>query len=263
MNDTLKKTITLKLRIRSVFFAIGLVGSLIPFSLLGLLLFPFSMQHRYNIISQWSVFVLWWLKLTCKLDYEITGLENIPKGACIVLSKHQSSWETLVLQPHINPQTWVLKRELLWIPFIGWGLAMLKPIAINRSATKSAARQVLELGKIRLREGISLVVYPEGTRIPPGRKGVYKIGGALLAKSSRSPILPIAHNAGEFWPRGSFIKYPGTVKMVIGPIIETKGQSADALNQEAEAWIEGQMKEISGVPYTGEIFERKKKVKAA
>ena len=187
------------------------------------------------------LFLLWHL---CGLRYRIIGAENIPKTPSIVLSKHQSAWETLAFQEIFPPQVWVLKKELLRIPFFGWGLAMTSPIAIDRSAKKKALEQIVEQGKDRLKLGFWIVVFPEGTRIPPGQRGKYRIGGAWLATHTNVPVVPVAHNAGEFWGRNSFVKHPGTITVSIGQPIDPTGMEAGELNAHVEAWIEAEMLRI-------------------
>lgn len=187
------------------------------------------------------LFLLWHL---CGLRYRIVGAENIPKTPSIVLSKHQSAWETLAFQEIFPPQVWVLKKELLRIPFFGWGLAMTSPIAIDRSAKKKALEQIVEQGKDRLKQGFWIVVFPEGTRIPPGQRGKYRIGGAWLATHTNVPVVPVAHNAGEFWGRNSFVKHPGTITVSIGQPIDPTGMEAGELNAHVEAWIEAEMLRI-------------------
>ena len=187
------------------------------------------------------LFLLWHL---CGLRYRIIGAENIPKTPSIVLSKHQSAWETLAFQEIFPPQVWVLKKELLRIPFFGWGLAMTSPIAIDRSAKKKALEQIVEQGKDRLKQGFWIVVFPEGTRIPPGQRGKYRIGGAWLATHTNVPVVPVAHNAGEFWGRNSFVKHPGTITVSIGQPIDPTGMEAGELNAQVEAWIEAEMLRI-------------------
>ncbi len=160
------------------------------------------------------------LKHLCGLDYRVEGREHLPGGAAIILSKHQSAWETIAFQEIFPPQTWVLKRELMWIPLFGWALALLRPIAIDRSAGRKAIEQVIEQGRERLQSGIWVVVFPEGTRVAPGTRKRYGMGGAVLAAETGYPVVPVAHNAGSFWPRRGFLKRPGTVRVVIGPVID-------------------------------------------
>lgn len=231
--------------IRSAIFNIGMAVSAIIVAVLGIFLLPFSFSVRYRFISQWARFNLWWLALTCGLRYEVEGREHIPAGTAIIFCKHQSAWETLALQEIFPPQIWLLKRELLWLPFFGWGLALLEPIAINRSDGLRAMRQLVEQGIARLRAGRWVVIFPEGTRVAPGQRGTYHKGGALLAEKSGFPVVPVAHNAGEFWPRQGFLKKPGTIRVVIGPIIDTLGRKPAEINALAEAWIESQMQRIT------------------
>ena len=221
--------------------------SVLVFAPLSVMTFPFPFAIRYKFITQWARFNLWWLEKTCRLSYQVYGRENIPAGNAVILCKHQSAWETLALQRIFPPQIWLLKRELLWVPFFGWGLAMLEPIAIDRKAGKKAMRQLLEQGTERLHNGRWVVIFPEGTRTPPGKKGRYAPGGALLAENSGYPVVPVAHNAGKYWPGRGFIKRPGIIQMVIGPAIESKGKSAAEINTAAEAWIESKMREISDI----------------
>lgn len=218
-------------------FATVLIASI------GLLLFLMPFKIRYWWITRWSHFVIWWAKIICGIEYEIIGLENLPKQNAIVLSKHQSAWETVFFQTLLPPQTWVLKQELLWIPFFGWALTLLEPIAINRKR-KSAIKQLQEVGTKRLQQGRWVIIFPEGTRVPPGKKHRYSRSGAALSAASGYPIVPIAHNAGEYWPKNSFIKHPGKISVCIGPSLSPKKYTVDELHQHSEAWIENRMNEI-------------------
>jgi len=233
--------------LRSVLFALGMTVSAVIIALLAVFVLPFSFTQRYRLISQWARFNIWWLAKTCGLHYQVEGVENIPQGNGIVLCKHQSAWETLALQQIFPPQIWLLKRELLMIPFFGWGLAMLEPIAINRATGRQAIRQLKTQGQKRLDDGRWVIIYPEGSRIAPGKKGKYAPGGAMLAAHSGYPVVPVAHNAGEFWPKNGFLKQPGTIRVVIGPQIDSEGKSAGEINQLAENWIEQEMTKISAV----------------
>ena len=232
--------------IRSFMFSAGMLISMLFFSVAGVTLYllfvPFSIRYRF--ITQWSRFTLWWLNLTCGIDYEVEGEEQIPDQPAILFCKHQSTWETLALQQIFPPQVWVLKRELMWLPLFGWAMATLKPIAIDRNAGRKAVKKIIEVGTERLRSGLWVVIFPEGTRVPPGETKRFGIGGALLAAKSGYPVVPVAHNAGEFWPRRAFLKKPGTIKVVIGSPIESKGRSAAEINQLAQEWIEKTMARI-------------------
>lgn len=215
------------------------------FATVALLSFPLSRLTRYRIISQWAKLMLPILRVVCGISHEVKGIENLPKEPCIVMCKHQSAWETLALQKIFPPQVWVLKRELFWIPFFGWALALASPIGIKRSDGKAAVRQLLKQGKERLAQGFCVVIFPEGTRVPYGQRGKYKIGGALLAASSGVPVIPVAHNAGRLWGRNAFSKHPGVITMSIGKPIETTGLKADEINSRVEAWIENEIKNLA------------------
>lgn len=207
---------------------------------------PLSFEIRYKIADIWINLMMLMIKLCCGLSYQVEGLEHLPKqGAAIILSKHQSAWETIALRQFISPQTAVLKESLLRIPFGGWALATLKPIAIDRSAQKEALKMLLEQGTARLKEGLFVLIFPEGTRVAPGESKKFNAGGAMLAHKSGFPVIPLAHNAGEFWPRNSFLKYPGTITVKIGPMISVEGKSAKEINAESEQWIEQAMQEIA------------------
>jgi 1-acyl-sn-glycerol-3-phosphate acyltransferase len=230
--------------LRSLIFLLLQIIITPVFAMLALLSFPFSPLTRYRIISQWAKLMLPLLQLVCGIRHEVRGIENIPREPCIVMCKHQSAWETLALQKIFPPQVWVLKRELLQIPFFGWALALTSPIAIKRSDGKGAMRQLLKQGKERLAQGFCVVIFPEGTRIPFGQRGKYKIGGAMLAASSGVPVVPVAHNAGRLWGRNAFSKHPGLITMSIGAPIETKGRKAEEINAEVEAWIENEIQQL-------------------
>lgn len=231
--------------IRSLIFLLLQLLLTPVFSTLAIFTFPFSPLTRYRLISSYARTMLWLLRVVCGIRHQVRGMENIPSAPCVVLCKHQSAWETLALQVIFPPQAWVLKRELLWLPFFGWGLAMTSPIAINRSDGKGAVKQLLKQGKERLAQGFFVVIFPEGTRIPFGQRGRYKIGGALLAASASVPVVPVAHNAGRLWGRNSFIKHPGLVTVSIGVPIATQGLKAEEINARTEAWIENEIQQLA------------------
>lgn len=236
---------SLLLYVRSLLFWIMFFVSTLILAPITVMTFPFPFHVRYATATQWARLNLWWLKLTCGLSFRVEGRENIPDQASIIFCKHQSTWETLALQKVFPPQVWVLKRELLRVPFFGWGLAMLEPIAIDRGAGRKAVEQLAEQGVQRLQAGRWVIVFPEGTRTAPGKKRKYRIGGAVLAERAQSLVVPVAHNAGEFWPRHSFIKHPGEIRMVVGPAIHTQGRAAADILAEAEDWIETTVASIS------------------
>jgi 1-acyl-sn-glycerol-3-phosphate acyltransferase len=177
----------------------------------------------------------------CGIRYRVLGADNIPGEACVVLSKHQSAWETLAFQEIFPPQVYVIKRELLWIPFFGWGLAMTSPVAIDRQAGMRALKQMLAQGRDRLARGFWIIVFPEGTRVAPGKRRAYQTGGAAIAVHAGAPVLPVAHNAGTCWRRDAFRKYPGTITVSIGKPIDSRGKKAEQLTREVEDWIESEM----------------------
>ncbi len=232
------------LYLRSFLFTSGLWLSTAAFAVVLLALFPVPFRWRSSFVLQWAKLNLWSLRQICNLGYRLEGTENIPDSATIVLSKHQSAWETLALQTLFQPQVWVLKRELLWIPVFGWGLAMMKNIAIDRKAGRRAIKQVVQQGKRRLAEGCWVVIFPEGTRVAPGHRLRYRLGGAVLAEESGLPVVPVAHNAGEYWPRRSFLKRPGTVRMVVGAPIPSESRTSPEIIRDVEEWIEGTMERL-------------------
>ena len=188
----------------------------------------------------WCGSNLWWLRITCDLKHNIIGKEHIPNGPCIVMANHQSTWETIALGTVFPPLTWVVKRELFFVPIFGWGLALTHPIALNRGAGRKAVEQLIEQGKKKLDMGHWILIFPEGTRTPPGTKRMFKIGGASLAAESGAPIIPVAHNSGNFWARKQLTKKAGTIQMVIGSIIKSEGKTAEQINQEVFDWISTQ-----------------------
>ncbi len=219
--------------------------SIVVYAPLSLLTIPLPFTVRYRFINVWTRFNVWWLKYTCKLSYQVEGIENLPPGNAVVMVKHQSTWETLSMQIIFPIQTWISKRELLWVPFFGWALALLEPIALDRKAGRQALNQLVRQGTKRLQQGRWIIIFPEGTRVAPGQTGKYQPGGAMLAAKSGYPVVPVAHNAGEFWPRHSFLKYPGTIRVVIGPVIETRDRSAREILADTKQWIEATMADIS------------------
>ncbi|MGE4111353.1 MAG: lysophospholipid acyltransferase family protein [Burkholderiales bacterium] len=234
--------------IRSTLFAAFLTLITPVFAFLALLTFPLPPLTRYRIITQWTRLVMWAADAICGIRYRVIGAEHIPREPCIILSKHQSAWETLAFQLIFPPLVWVLKKELLRVPFFGWGLAMLSPIAIDRSLRREALQQLVEQGRERLATGFSIVIFPEGTRIPPGMRGKYRPGGARLAVQTGTPVLPVAHNAGLCWPRNAFFKRPGLITVSIGAPIDPAGMDAEVLATRVEHWIESEMPRLAEYP---------------
>ncbi len=233
--------------LRSILFNVGVLIITPLFSLLASVLFPLPAVLHSRIVSSWAYVVIFWLKLTCGLSYRVIGKENIPNHSCVLLAKHQSAWETIAFQTIFPPQIWVMKRSLLLIPFLGWAFAALKAIAIDRSAGREALKQLVSQGKDRLARGLWVIIFPEGTRITPGQKGKYHIGGAWLASHTQATVVPVAHNAGEFWRKNSFIKTPGVITVSIGKPIDATNLKPDALNQMVEDWIESEMPKLRGL----------------
>lgn len=231
--------------LRSVLFSLVMILLTVVFATTSVLLrpFPFVVISRY--LRFYATLVISSLRIICGVHYEVQGIENIPSTAFIIFSKHQSTWEPYALQTIFLKICYVVKRELLFIPFFGWGLAAMRPIAINRGSGKQAVDQIIEKGTQRLKSGINVVIFPEGTRTAANSPGKYKIGGALLAAASGYPVVPVAHNAGECWPRARFIKRPGIIHVRIGPAILTKDKSPEQIQAEAKNWIEAQMPQIS------------------
>jgi 1-acyl-sn-glycerol-3-phosphate acyltransferase len=230
--------------LRSCLFAAALVLVTPPYALVALASFPLPRMLRYRIISSWSRLVIYFTRAILGIECRIEGRENLPARPSIILAKHQSAWETLAFQQIFPPQVHVLKRELLWIPFFGWGLALMSPIAIDRSRGVAALRSIARRGRERLEQGFWVVVFPEGTRVAPGERRTYQLGGAWLAAASGALIVPVAHNAGRVWPRNAFIKRPGTVTVRIGPPIEAANRDPKMLNALVETWIEEQQKAL-------------------
>ncbi|MFY9316831.1 MAG: lysophospholipid acyltransferase family protein [Burkholderiales bacterium] len=230
--------------LRSALFWLALVLVTPPYALLALASAPLPRMARYRVISGWSRIVLWCLRLVCGVRWRVEGREHLPATPAVILAKHQSAWETLAFQQIFPPQVHVLKRELLWLPFFGWGLALMSPIPIDRGRGLSALRQIARRGKQRLQQGFWVVVFPEGTRVKPGARRKYQLGGAWLAAAAAAPVVPVAHNAGRLWPRNSFLKHPGEVTVRIGPPIDSKGRAPEDINALAEMWIETQQQAL-------------------
>jgi 1-acyl-sn-glycerol-3-phosphate acyltransferase len=230
--------------VRSVLFALALIALTPPYAVIALATFVLPRMVRYQIISGWSRSVIYLSKTILGIDWRIEGREHLPTTPAVILAKHQSAWETMAFQMIFPPQVHVLKRELLWIPFFGWGLALMSPIAIDRGRGVAALRSIARRGRERLRQGFWVVVFPEGTRVAPGERREYQIGGAWLAAESGAPVVPVAHNAGLFWPRNAFLKRPGTVTIRIGPIIEAANRDPKTINNLAETWIEEQQRTL-------------------
>ncbi|MCB4360691.1 lysophospholipid acyltransferase family protein [Quatrionicoccus australiensis] len=207
----------------------------------------------YHAGKLWRLGIQFGVENMLGIRPKVIGLENMPKEPCVILSKHQSAWETMTIQDYVPKGAYcvfVLKKELLRIPLMGWGLAAMKMISIDRAAGKNALDQVVAQGRERLQQGYYVIIFPEGTRVAPGQKKRYKPGGAYLATHVGCKVVPIAHNAGELWPRQAFLKKPGTVTISIGPAFDATGMSEAEVNQRTEEWIEGEMQRISPHRYS-------------
>ncbi len=222
----------------STIFFIYIIISFTIIGVLILLSIPLSFSTRYWLSKIWVQTLLWAAKVCCGITHEVEGLENLPTDRpAVVLSNHQSAWETVAFRQFLPVHTTLLKRSLLWIPFGGWALATLKPIAIDRANQREALKILMDQGAAALQEGLWVVAFPEGTRTAPGENKPFSAGGAMLAHKTGCPVIPLAHNAGEVWPRYSFLKYPGVIKVKIGPVIETEGKKAKEINSLAEEWV--------------------------
>jgi len=198
----------------------------------------------YFLPPSWASVILWLLKVLCGLDYRVTGRENLPPGAHVAMWKHSSSWETIAQAVIFPPQAWVLKRELMWIPIVGWAIHFMRPIAIDRGTGTAAVNRVIAQGTERLKLGVWVLIFPEGTRVPEGESKKYGVSGALLASRVGCKVIPVAHNAGKYWPRRGWVKKPGTIQVVIGPPIEAAGRDPRAINEDVRNWIEAEMRKF-------------------
>ncbi|MCL2523192.1 MAG: 1-acyl-sn-glycerol-3-phosphate acyltransferase [Betaproteobacteria bacterium] len=202
----------------------------------------------YRAGKLWRLGVQFGVENILGIRPRVLGLENMPQEACVILAKHQSAWETMVLQDCVPKGAYcvfVLKKELLAVPFLGWGLGAMKMISIDRAASRKALDRVVIQGRERLQQGYYVIIFPEGTRVPPGGKLRYKAGGAYLATRVGCKVVPVAHNAGELWPRQAFLKKPGTITISIGPAFEAGGLSENEVNRRAEEWIEAEMRRLA------------------
>ena len=233
------------LALRSLLFYVGYVGVTVVWATLSVAVawaMPLSMRYSF-IIGRWTRIALCWLRFTCGISAEVTGREHIPAQPCIFLVKHQSTWETLWVQTLASPQATLIKRELLRIPFWGWAYSLVKPIAIDRTNPRLALRQFIDQGRDRLRRGMTVSLFPEGTRLPPGRDGRFYRGGAALAAATGTPVVVIAHNAGLRWPRG-FLKRPGPIRVEISKPFVTKDKKSSEINELCESWLRDAMRRL-------------------
>jgi len=239
--------------VRSLLFAliIGVATVIWATACFGFVFLPY--RQRYWMITRWNQFIILAARYVCGIRWQVKGLENLPDAPVILLSKHQSAWETIFycwLMP--RPLIFVFKKSLLYIPFFGWGLGMLRMIAIDRSKGRDAMSQVIATGRKRLDDGQWVIMFPEGTRTAVGQQGKYKAGGAILAIGTGVPVVPIAMNSGDCWPRNAFIKKPGLITVSIGPAISSEGMNSTELMAKAENWIESEMRMLSPAAYVNE-----------
>ncbi|RTZ44724.1 1-acyl-sn-glycerol-3-phosphate acyltransferase [Candidimonas sp. SYP-B2681] len=236
--------------IRATLYQTFLLITVIPFAFASLLCAPLPLHWRYKVTIGWPRLAIWGAKVILGIRWQIKGAENLPDGPAVMLSKHQSAWETMFIIGYMpRDMCFVYKRELHRIPFFGWGLALLRMIPIDRAKGRDAFEQVVKIGQERINEGRWPILFPEGTRMLPGKTGRYKLGGALLATRTQTPIIPVAHNAGECWPRNAFLKKPGLVTVSIGPLIQTEGLDADTVNKQVQEWIESEMRVLNPERY--------------
>lgn len=240
-------------RLRVVLFYLLLSLSALLWCVLTIWLTPFvSFKTRYKMVIQiWCRCAVWLTRVVAGIDYQVLGTENIPAEPCVILAKHQSTWETFFLSAYFSPLSQVVKKELLKVPFFGWALASTKPIAIDRSTPKQALRQLAAQGDERLKQGAWVLIFPEGTRTPVGEDGKFSRGGAALAVNAGLPVLPVAHNAGVFWPKIGWAKYPGTITVEIGAPMHVVGEGPRAiaeLNERAQDWINARVAGMAQQP---------------
>jgi 1-acyl-sn-glycerol-3-phosphate acyltransferase len=236
--------------VRALLFYLGYACVTIVWGSLSVLIawaFPFHMRFNF-VIGCWTRMVLLWLRVCCGVRVRIEGREHIPEKPCIVFVKHESTWETLYVQTLFAPQATIVKRELLLIPFFGWAFRLLRPIAIDRDDPRKALRVLIAEGKARLGQGIWVVLFPEGTRVPVGESRSFQIGGAALAEASEYPVLVVAHNSGEFWPRHQLGKNPGTIHVIVSPPLDTTGLRRREINALAEATMASAMSRLGRGP---------------
>ena len=235
------------IHLRSLVYLAGQVVSAAVIFLAVLLCWPaVGRAGRERIIRQWARFNIWTLDKVCGISHRVIGAANIPAGPAVIIANHQSAWETLVFQLIFPAQSYLLKRELLWIPVFGWGLAMNRPVAINRARKARALDILVKEGAARLHEGRWLVVFPEGARMPPGKPGKFQAGGAMIAVRSQCPVVPVAHNAGVFWPKRSFLKHPGVIDIRIGKPLASTGVKTRQLNEALASWIGAELARLPG-----------------
>lgn len=240
--DTYSTMILLRSFIYFMLMSLTVISHGLTIAILGRFL---GTDFSDRVATHWGRLNIGLQRAVCGLHIHIKGAEHLPRGAAILMTKHQSTWETIALRGLLAPhQSWVLKQELLKIPFFGWALGSCRAIPIDRKAGRKAVLQVVKEGKLALNDGRIVVIFPEGTRTAPGERRRYSIGGAILAEKSGYPVVPVAHNAGIYWKRRGIKKYPGTIDMRIGSPISSTDKKAKKIIAEVENWIEGEMKKL-------------------
>ncbi|MDO6680852.1 MULTISPECIES: 1-acyl-sn-glycerol-3-phosphate acyltransferase [unclassified Oceanobacter] len=246
-------------KLRSILFYIWLTVVTVIWFIPSLLIGPFLplKARNYWVMGIHCRLVIFGLRWIAGIRCEVEGRENIPSDGrgYVLISKHQSTWETFMLPTLIYPHVQVVKKELSYLPFFGWGLQLIQPIFINRNKKTNALKQVIQQGEVRLKAGIHVLVFPEGSRIPSGKRKLFSKGGAMLATKTAAPVITIAHNSSEHWPNTHWVKSPGVIRMVISAPIETAGMSTADLNELTETWINEQVDRISDLPFQGEYVE--------
>lgn len=241
--------------LRSGLFYLGAMIGVVVTYLMMLVSAPLGLGVRHRLLRAIAGFLLGWLRLTCGIRSEIRGLENVPTGPCVLLCKHQSAWDTLALTRILPNATFVLKKELLEAPLLGFGFRAMHPIPIDRKRARDALREVVAQGVDRLRRGQAVVIFPEGTRVAPGAHAPYRKSGAELARKAEVPLVPVAHNSGSFWQHGAFAKRAGTIQLEFGPAIASSATSSAALTENARVWIEQRVQQFeaasAGLPPSG------------
>ncbi len=233
-------------RLTGLLFTTLLVANTVAGSLWAVVLWPLPHRIRYFFaVRCWALANLWLLRVLCGVSWEASGRDNLPAGPCVVLMKHSSAFDTIVQALLFPRQTWMLKRELMFVPIFGWGLASMRAIGVDRARGARGIRSVIREGRARITdEGLWVIVFPEGTRVAPGEVGHYAPGGAMIASAAGCPVVPVAHNAGDHWPRRSATKRPGTIRVVIGRPLESTRGSARKITEEAKNRIEAEVRQI-------------------
>ena len=240
--------------IRSIIHMLWMAITVVPWAIAVLIFSLFgSSTQVYWLCAGWLRLAVTGGTMILGIENRVTGMENLPKtelGSCVLLVKHQSTWETfsmVTLMPH--PLAFVFKKELLYVPFFGWAMSRMDMIHIDRSQRAQAFNKVVAQGKRLMAQGVWVIMFPEGTRINRGQKGVYKSGGTRLAIETGAPVIPVAVTSAKCWPRKAFIKKPGIVDISIGKAIPSAGRKPEELMREVEAWIEAEMRRLDPDAY--------------